>query len=114
MNIRLFVILAGLGLSFVANGNSQIPLNKTITEVHAYSTGVTFTYSPVSTGSYNCSGAGATYAVHIDWTADPDLKILYSVALAAYTSGKQVGFGVDGCVAGYGGDVPKIYRIDVK
>jgi len=89
-------------------------MDKTIIELHTYTTGVSLKYSPVSSSAYGCSGASATYTVHIDWTTDPDLKLLYSAALAAYAAGKKVGFGVDGCVAGYGGDVPKVYRLDVS
>ena len=101
-------------ISTVVNAaNQQISENKKITEVHTYVGGASFTYHPVSTSSYGCTGVGASYTVHIDWSTNEDYKAMFSSVLAAYTAGKTVGFGVSGCVSAYDGIIPKVYRVDV-
>lgn len=46
---------------------------------------------------------------------DDTSKELYSLALAAYMSGKStIGFGVNGCREGNGNNYPVLYRIDAR
>ncbi len=93
--------------------NEQITATRTIVEIHTYAGGATIVYTPADI-DHGCEGSGATTNVHIDWTADDNMKAMYSLALTAYASKKIVGFGVNGCVSGNGGSIPNLYRIDVK
>lgn len=42
------------------------------------------------------------------------MKAMYVSALSAHALGETVGFGVNGCAQGYGGNIPAAYRVDVK
>lgn len=94
--------------------NFQISENKTFTGIHVYADKASFSYSPAHSDGAGCNGAGAINTVTISWLENDDFKAMYSAALAAYASGKEVGFGVSGCISAYGGDTPKMYRLDVK
>ena len=113
-----FGFTLGLLITVISTNNAvateQISNNKTITSVHSYLGGATFKYTPSSSDNFGCTGVAAARAVHIDWSADDNYKAMYSLALAAYSAGKTVGFGVDGCVSGNGGLIPKVYRVDVN
>ena len=41
-------------------------------------------------------------------------KAMYSAVLLAYASGKQIGFGLDGCAPFDNWKSPKAYRVDVN
>jgi hypothetical protein len=90
----------------------SIPARK-ITSIQAYGKGAAIHF-PSYTNAQGCVGAQATNTVFIDFAASPDLKSPFAAVLAAYLSGKSVGFGIDGCYAGYGGGVPTVYRVDVE
>lgn len=94
--------------------NTQIAENKTITGIHVYEEKVSLSYTPAHTDGAGCTGSGATNTVTISWAESEHFKAMYSTALAAYASGKTIGFGVSGCISAYGGETPKVYRLDVK
>ncbi len=50
----------------------------------------------------------------IDLVKTPELKTVISATMAAYMAGKQVGFGINGCYAGYGDGIPTVYRVDIE
>ena len=106
--MKKFIPIIFVVVSVSSLASEQISANRTITAVHSYKNGASFVYSPSSGNGLGCSGSGASKHVHIDWGADENYKAMYSLALAAYMAGKEVGFGVNGCVSAFGGSIPKV------
>ncbi len=95
----------------LATASSQVPKDRTIIWMSAYQDRVVIAYEPAFTNAEGCGDASLrNYVATIDM---PLKAAIHSQALAAFVAGQQVGFGLTGCDTGYGGGVPKIYRIDV-
>lgn len=89
--------------------SEQVPVDRTITSIHAYDTFVFINFSPSFQFNQNCAIPDGNVRVVID-TSNELGKNIYSAALTAASANKQVGFGVENCHS----DRPKAYRIDVK
>lgn len=97
-----------------ANATQQLPANRKITRISVYSTYAILQLSPAFDDLEDCNAGSLTIQnVVIDYGADSGRKNLYAAAIAAYSIGQNVGFGLQGCVAAGGGS-PKAYRIDVS
>lgn len=115
---REFVGRLALATACIASTANAFAAAETIPErkiikMQVYAKGAAIQYSPVFANNQACAGGAANSIVFIDLAANPELKTAIGSALAAYMAGKQVGFGIDGCYAGYGGGVPTVYRVDV-
>lgn len=87
----------------------QVPVDRTITSIHAYDSFVFINFSPSYTSTQGCPNADSARRVSIDTSNDTG-KNIYSAVLSAALAQRAVGFGLDGCH----NDRPKVYRIDVK
>lgn len=108
------LVLIFLTAQLAFGATTQIETNKKIVEMHVYADYASVIYTPAHTDGAGCTGIGASNTVTISWSADENYRAMYSAALSAYVTGKTVGFGVNGCITGYGGEVPKMYRLDVQ
>lgn len=96
--------------ALVAAAQSQVSADRTITSMGAYGNVGYVNFTPAIPNLEGCPYAPGDEVV-IDWTTDPNAKLMYATALAAYLAGQKVGFGVSGC---YSGGAPLAYRVDVK
>ncbi|MYM58569.1 hypothetical protein GTG28_04965 [Vibrio sp. OCN044] len=103
--LGLFVLILSAS---VQSAPENIAQNKTITKISTYHTEAVIYYSPIVTNSQNCTDT-RNNAFKIDLSSDSGKQLL-STALTAAAAQKEVGFGIDGCL---GGNLPKVYRIDV-
>ncbi len=119
MKLRFSNIVTSLLLSFavtnVALAVDQVPTSRTITRIHSYSNFAVVRFSPDFPSTLACGGVSSLQAntVVIDFTSNKDAKTQYATVLAAFLTGKKVGFGVNSCSPFFGFGVPKIYRVDV-
>ncbi len=92
----------------------NIPANRTIVKGHTYTNAAVIKYSPAFANNLGCAGGsvGDTNAA-ISWESDPDRKVMFASLLTALAGNMQIGFGIAGCFAGFGGGIPLIYRVDV-
>ncbi len=84
-------------------------MGKRITKVSTYEAEAVIYYSPSESNNQDCTNTTLS-AVKIDISSDLGRNIL-STALTAATASKDVAFGIHGCL---GGNLPKVYRIDVE
>ena len=103
--ITLLIIIP---LAVIAS--TQVPKARKIVAMSTYGDRAVVVYEPAFTNSEGCAGALQDHVAAIEL---PDNEAVFSQALAAFTAGQSVGFGLSGCDNNYGGGVPKIYRIDV-
>lgn len=102
------IIFLTMFLSFFTFADSeQIPLDRKITRINAYDNFVFIYFTPAYVDAQGCPNGGDV-TVAIDTTGELGTNI-YSAALAAASTGKTVGFGINGCQ----NNRPKVYRIDV-
>ena len=97
------------GYAIVAAATTQVSPDRTITAIGAYGNVGYVSFTPAVPNLEGCPYSAGNQVV-IDWTADPNAKVMYATALAAHLAGQKVGFGVSGC---YPGSAPLAYRIDV-
>ncbi len=92
----------------------NIPANRTIVKVFTYPNAAVIVYSPAYANNLGCAGGsiGDTTAA-ISWQSDPDRKVMFASLLTALAGNMQIGLGIAGCFAGFGGGIPLIYRVDV-
>jgi hypothetical protein len=113
--LAIFAIAMALG-STLATATTQV--GGTVVSVSVYSgaigtTGAEVVISPaLPNGTEGCTYTPAN-TIYIDFssTIQPDGKSLYATVLAALLAGKQLTFGVSGCVIN--GQLPLVYRVDV-
>ncbi|OUS06493.1 hypothetical protein A9Q81_02895 [Gammaproteobacteria bacterium 42_54_T18] len=98
--VSLFSLQAAASIQVPSNQTPSFIINKIST---AKSNAVLYLDS-------NHGTCGGSIEVVIDWSADPEIKNLYSTALTAFAAGKKVGFGANDCS---GSSTISIYRIDV-
>ena len=100
--------ISAILFSGVASANFNVPENQqpifTIQKISTAKTNVVLYLDS------NHGACGGSVEAVIDWSADPEVKNLYSTALAAFSAGKKVGFGAYDCS---GSSTISIYRIDV-
>lgn len=68
--------------------------------------------NPVTFTNGQCGPLGNVFV--INFGADPNLKVLYNTALAAFMLGKTIGYGVTNDCFAWNGGVPSAYRIDIQ
>ena len=107
--IGVFSSQAVLALS----DSTPSPPSATIEMITTYATYAAVKFSPSYLNQLNCGGANQYDHVVIDWKDTPDTKDMLSAALAAYSLGKNVGFGMKGCYPWKGG-TPKATRIEIS
>ncbi len=92
----------------------NIPSNRTIVKIYTYTNVAVIRYSPAYDNNLGCAGGsvGDTTAA-ISWRSDPDRKVMFASVLTALAGNMQIGLGIAGCFAGFGGGIPLIYRVDV-
>lgn len=98
------------GYAIVAAATTQIGVDRTITRIGAYGDVGYINFTPAVPNLEGCTQTSGDQ-VMIDWTADPNAKVMYATALAAHTAGQKVGFGVSGC---HSSGWPLAYRVDVQ
>jgi len=98
------------GYAIVAAASTQIDVDRTITSMGAYGGAGYIYFTPAVPNLEGCAHSAGDL-IMIDWTADPNAKVMYATALAAHLAGQRVGFGVSGCHSNGG---PLAYRVDVK
>jgi hypothetical protein len=108
---RALYLLASMCLVTVAQASSTVPRDRIITQILTYRDSLTVIYSPPYANSEGCANTGASSSYGVILIGNDPNKLLISTALAAFATGKTVGFGLNGCSTWYGG-VPKIYRVD--
>jgi hypothetical protein len=110
----LAAVVLCLGVAINALAAAETIPERKIVKMQVYAKGAAIQYSPSYANSQGCAGSAANSIVFIDLTATPELKVAIGSALAAYMAGKQVGFGINGCYAGYGDGIPTVYRVDIQ
>ena len=78
------------GYAVVAAAATQIPPNRTITLIGAYGNVGYVVFTPAVPNLEGCPYAVGDQVI-FDWTADPNAKVMYATALAAYASGREGG-----------------------
>ena len=92
----------------IANAaNKQISVTRTVTKISAYNNFVYVLFTPGQSNSQGCTNS-STARVTID-TANEVGKNMVSTILTAAAAGKQVGFGINGCMH----NSPQVYRVEV-
>ena len=113
-NLRRIVLgwLLMSGVVATAAAADQIPTDRTITKIYAYTTYAVVRFSPEFSSTQGCTGLAILQndTLVIDFCAQ---KVQYATVLAAYLTGKKVGFGVNGCSPNFGNGVPVVYRVEV-
>lgn len=114
-SIKLYLLMTALIFPIYSSANDTVPNDRTITEVRAYDSYVVIRFTPSYVNNIGCSGSNKNDHAVIDFQLGPNPEIMYSAALAAFSAGKNVGFGLTSAVACYSwaGGVPVIYRVDV-
>ena len=97
-------------IPLLATASSGVPKSRNIIAMSTYGTRAVVFYDPPATNSEGCAGQNQDRIAVIEL---PTNDAIFSQALAAFSAGQTVGFGLSGCDNGYGGGVPMIYRIDV-
>lgn len=93
--------------SALSQATTQLPLETVVTGMGAYASGAYIHFAKSMPGLEGCSNT--QYELWLDFTAS-DGKAMYATALAAFLSGRSLGFGVSGCNS-VGTAV--VYRVDV-
>lgn len=107
-------LCVGLALAITAPtaiaGAEQIPRDREITILHAYDNIALVDFSPAFTHTQNCSGTNTTNRVLISFDgANNSGRAMYATAMTAYSLGKRIGIGINGCIGTY----VRAYRIDL-
>jgi hypothetical protein len=97
-----------IGVSTYA-ASDQIPKTRKITDIQVYDNMVFVSYSPAFKTTQGCKITNNDNVLVID-TSNGKGKEIYSLALSAALSEKNVGFGVSGCYQ----ERPKMYRLDMR
>lgn len=106
------VAVAGTAVAYAmtAAATTQVSPDRAITGIGSYVGAGWVTFHPAIPNLEGCPyTAGDT--VYFDWSTNPNVKMMYATAMAAYVAGQKVGFGVSGC---YSNSAPLAYRVDVK
>lgn len=99
--------LLGLLATSNAFASTQLPLGTVVTGMGAYATGAYIHFAAAMPALEGCSAT--QYELFIDF-GSTDGKSMYATALAAFLSGRPLGFGVSGCSPT---NTAMIYRVDI-
>ena len=105
-------------LSQYTSASTQVPMDRTITQLITYDNLIVLRFDPPYPNDQNCLSAVQDRAVAIKLEPDGTGTYvknnnLYASALAAYLSRRKVGFGINGGCANWSNGIPYIYRVEI-
>jgi len=105
------LILATLFISNLASANSSFG-SQTTSAVTVHDSGYLMVQLDSNSHSESCADSGRENIIILN-PSSPNLKEMYSTALAAHMSGKKLYGWVNGCVSFWGRNYPKATYISV-
>ena len=93
----------------------NVPGNRVILRVQSYNNWAAVQFSPSYVNNLGCASPSSAKSefVVIDWSSDSTKKAMYATALAAFSTGSKVGFGIASCSGKFAQGVPQAYRVDM-
>ena len=111
--MKAFALCAMFLLIAVSSMASSQISNVKIVRIQTYKDYAAVRYEPARSNGENCSSAKYRENVFIvKYTDSSHADNMHATALSALHTGTTIGLGLDGC-NGWGGGVPKAYRIDI-
>jgi hypothetical protein len=96
-----------------ASDSTPPPPSSTVEMITTFADYAVVRFSPAYFNQLNCGGKNQNDHIVIDWKDAPETKAMLSVALAAFSLQKKVGFGMNGCHPWKGG-TPRATRVEMS
>ena len=108
------LVILGFFMASPVFAVSQVPRNRTVTDIYTYANIAVIRFTPSFTNTENCNGSIEHSAAIIDWSGNKDIKVMLAAAMSAKLLGLEIGIGLSGCFNNFAGGTPKAYRIDLR